>query len=147
MVYILQRFMDKSSKYYGRSLAVLSNGSGVTLSNFSTGWISQVTRHYSSIPVTSNSIHLCHTEKVFPLVMGAIKVVLDAAQRDEFRLHDGNDQQVAESLCRFGFDLDCIPTSLGKCCSQKVQILDLELQFTIYFANKEGNLNLTKRIT
>jgi len=113
MVYILQRFMDKSSKYYGRSLAVLSNGSGVTLSNFSTGWISQVTRHYSSIPVTSNSIHLCHTEKVFPLVMGAIKVVLDAAQRDEFRLHDGNDQQVAESLCRFGFDLDCIPTSLG----------------------------------
>ena len=79
------------------------------------------------------------------MIMGAIKVVLDATQRDEFRVHDGSDQQVAESLCRFDFDLDCIPTSLGKCWRHKVRIRGLRL--TICLANKGGNLNTAKRST
>ena len=123
IVYLLHRTMDQGSKYYGRDIVVLSNGAGVTLSNFSTGWSSQFSRQYSSMPVMGNSMHVCHTEKVFPYIMGAIKVVLNRAQRDEFRLHDGNDEQVAESLCRCGFDLDCIPTVLGKCWRQKVHFV------------------------
>lgn len=129
--YILHRVMDKGSKYYGRRLVVVTNGSGVTLKNFSTRWSSQASRHYTSIPVTADSIHQCHTAKVFPLIMGAIKVVLDATQRDEFRVHDGSDQQVAESLCRFDFDLDCIPTSLGKCWRHKFTFVGSSLQFAL----------------